>query len=332
MGERSYVSEFLPFSAPVEEIWLRKVVDAPKTYIIGEGVTAQEYSHILRRLRCSFESVSSKQAIDNPLLLSDGYMIVACYKARKNVTRALEAAKFIRGVHFDLFFQLLRNRAVFDFRGLFDFSEEGWLEAISYIKSYSTLGGIDIFVDQDGVTRLSVSVAESLRALCRDFHVKLSIDVNGQFDSHVVGNFEVDLIELLVREKGRAYFDPDAFDKVCKNASFSQAHIVYIACDEPISGENFSSEVQSHHPAYYDEMLPADSVVSTVLKRKGSDFCLSRRMYPVFDKKLNLKLCSLYDSAARTAIPCLDKKVGNYAERRNALCLQCRQAGLYRKL
>lgn len=331
MGERSSVSEFLPFSAPVEEVWLRKVIDAPKVYIIGEGVTAQEYSHILRRLRCQFESVPPMQAIDYPASLSDGYKIIACYKERESVTRALEAARFIRGEHFETFFLLLRNRAVFDFRGHFDFSEAAWLEAISYLKNFPTLGGVDIFVDHDGVARLYAAIGAFLKTLRRDFHVKLSIDVEGQFDRHVAGRFEVDLIELLVREKGRACFDPDAFDNVCKNGSFRQAHVVYIACGEPAAGENFSSERQQHHPPYYDEMLLVDSTGPAVSKRNGSGFCLSRRMYPVFDERLHLKLCSLYDSAARTAISCLDYKAENYAERRNALCLKCRQAGLYRK-
>ncbi len=332
MDVRSYVSEFLSFSSPIEEGWLTKIKGVPKIYIIGDGVTAQEYSHIIRKLGEPFECVSSKEAIVDPLSLSGGYMIVACHQERKNVVNALGSAKFIRGEHFETFFRLLRNRAVFDFRGDFDFSEADWLEVISYIKSFPTLGGIDIVIDTNDVVRLPVAIGKSLRKLASDFHVKLSINFDGQFDIHTLRGLDVDLVELLVRGKGRKYFDPSAFDKLCKEALFRHAHVVYIECNNPVVGENFSSDRQEKHPPYYDAMLTGHDLEQMALKDSDNRFCLSRRMFPIFDEKLNLKLCSLYDSVARTNISCLDSKSRDYIVLRNTLCTECKQVGLYRKL
>jgi len=331
MDERSYASEFLQFSAPIDERWLSEVSRVAKVYIIGNGVTAQEYVHILRRQACTVQRISPEEVIADPLALADGYMIVACHHQRDSVVSALEKVEFVREKHFDTFYRLLRNRAVFDFRAGFDFTEEDWSGTIAYIRKYQTLGGIDILINSKDIVGLNTTMGGLLKRLSGDFHLKLSIDVRQQFDLATLACFEVDLVELLIRDTANSDFDPAAFDSVCQTARFRNAHVVYIDAAACIAGANYSSEQQADHPPYYDAILHNNRETGQFAHEKShSGFCLSRRMYPIFDGKLNLKLCSLFDAAARTRLSKHDAEGREYVSQRNALCSACKRAGIYR--
>lgn len=333
MVEKLLDCNFLEFSTPINNDWVIKLQDYSKVYIIGNGVTAVEYSHILNNFNILFEFVEPKIVFDNIDYLRNGYSIVACYHDFKKIISILDSYGFVRGKNYDTFYVLLRNRAVFDFRKGRKLDSDNFKSVVKSLRYFKTVAGIDVFINASDIYLFDELVIEVLKNARAYFHVKVSIELDCKLDVGLYNCFYSDLIEVIVRKDCYNLFNHEEFDLLCtEQHNFKQAHVIYIDCDK-IKGDNFSSDQQINHPQYYDEHLLISSEIDGELYQINRDnelYCLSRRMFPVFDERLNLKLCSLFDSVARTEL-CLDAVFScNYINKRNKLCELCRDRDVYR--
>jgi hypothetical protein len=322
--------DFLEFSKPIDDNWIFELKNHSKIYIIGQGVTAIEYAHILSNYGMVFECLDPEVVIKNPNDLCNGYSIVACHHHFKTVINALEDASLLRGKDYNTFYNLLRNRAVFDFREDILCDKNDFIQVVASLKSMVTVGGIDIFINASNFEYFNSEFGELLKDFTQFFHIKVSIEIDciPNFESY--HSFYVDLIEIIVRSHYRSFFDADAFHNLNQIAQFKNAHVIYIDCIDE-KRESFSSERQIGHPKYYDETILNHKNNTFMSDTLNNSHCLSRRMFPIFDNKVNLKLCSLFNSLALTSFTWKEGFSSEYIRKRNTLCLSCKNAGIYRK-
>jgi hypothetical protein len=321
--------DFLTFSAPVESAWLHRLANESAIFIVGDGVTAKEYAHILRRNKCPFKVLATTSVLHDPSVCSDGFILLACPKSRLEVAHALDSIGLIKGKNYESFYRLLRNRAVFDFRGGVSFELEQWLRLCRELVRMPTLGGIDVLVNSNVLPTLIAIVGESFNRLKKELHIKLSIELLGEIDCSAIKSLELDLLEVIVREARVEYFNADRLNALLDNGEVESAHVVCIGNNTLFMSDKFSCERHESHPEYYDSLLFDCSYLSEYNKNNSGN-CVSRRMFPIFDHNLKLKLCSLYNVPAQTDYFYSDIESAEYIKKRNELCTACRQKGLHR--
>ncbi len=330
-GAELSVFDFAERSRPLERTWLDRLsLKREKILIIGSGVTAKEYGCILHNAGVPYDTVDPTAKLDDHIKCKDRYLIVACPNHRKRVVDQLFRSGLKRGLDFNTYFELLRNRCVFDFRTTDTLLAEAALSrTLKSLESIATIGGIDVAIDSKTPATWQQLVT-AISMLPRKYHTKISIEVTAHVDSELLENAPVDLVELIVRRGKEHFYEDELKERLYQSNKKKKYHVVFIDVDRWSRIDQISQVSEHDHPRYFDELIYFyESVMKRPVQSEG--VCVSRRMFPIFDGRLKLKLCSLYGDLATTQLDVENLFGEQYIRRRNSLCSRCQQASLHRR-
>lgn len=331
-------------SNPIDSGWLEHIgreARERRIILVGEGVTSLEYVSILDRARIPFSRISTHQFLSECSWEAgeEGggkpFFLLAVPSRFIEVSTHARALSFLPGEDYFSHFDALRNRMVIDLRGGRACDENKFVSALKTGLTLPTLGGIDILASNVATLANIYSViADQLKALhskvvlfpCLGEQVRISglsgfdaIEIN---TTHLQGQedackyvFETLLAEVETSEKAYLMVANSILEKygTCPSRRVYQ---------------------DSSHERYFDATLLALESGSKFpfpnIKIGKSNKCLSRRMFPVFDEKLMLKKCSLYDELGKTDYSISDIQSDGFIMERKALCERCIKFKLHR--
>lgn len=330
MEEKLIDYKFLYLSRPIENTWLKNLEKYNLSYIVGNGVTAKEYACILKRANIEHKVINVNSILQNPSSYTNGFVVLACPKDRSKLVKFMKDFGFIKGVDYDSFFNLIRNRAVFDLRNsCFEFSIDKWVNTTKHLESISTIGGIDILLNSKNLMELPSSVSSNFFKLQETFHLKVAIELISKLELSTLLKLNVDLIELIVRPDSIKFFDPTLIDEWIAEELDFNIHVIFSGIEIPMHKYNFSYEYQSLHPRSFDTYL-SERLAKDFNFEDNLSTCTSRRMFPAFDKNLNLKACSLYEYIGLFNYDFSMMHSKSFVDIRNSLCKKCISVNLHR--
>lgn len=318
---------FEPFSAPVDSYWLKLFAQKREVIVVGSGVTAAEYTAIFRRASINFRrldpSMVDDEAFDQVLDGSD-VVLIATPRGKVEVQDSLSRKGLIERVNFYTYLYCLRNRAVFDFKSGIEFNLLDSERVSKRLKSMPTLAGCDYILGQLEATR--VNLVNLLVVSLRSLHTKYTAELTNFNTAFVKDLVRPDVLEIIVRKQICPKDVIFVKEYISDNRGI-HVHAMFVDCevqDYPIFD---SYERQEFHPSYYDEELLAKATIPNSEKRK---MCLSRRLFPIFDSRLKLKLCSLFGSVASSDLDIDQVNTKKFSSNRNRLCIRCSSREIHR--
>lgn len=342
--EMSYAYDDCELSRPFEFEWVnkfKKKIQDNKLILVGNGITADEFSVVFKKNKLNFEQITPQKflefiKIDLINQNCGNFYLFASPSMANELRGSANAVGLVSGVDYFSYTQTIRNRFIVDLRVPYPLIDLGGLtRAFHFISKIPTMAGVDIM----SADSRSVADIESVLKLFRNtLHIKVILfPLNeSHIDTSILKSAEV--IELncsainIEEKKAAELLKKLKYTlKVDRRVLLLASARLKAVADEGNWGAVF---YEKNHPKYYDQLLMKLESGSTIdgIEFKMGDMCLSRRMFPVIDKRLKLKTCSLYGEIAMTdhAIDSLDARdfIGN----REALCKRCINKKLHRMI
>jgi hypothetical protein len=342
--EMSYAYEGCKLSRPFEVEWidiLKKKIANSKLILVGNGVTAYEFTVIFKKNKLNFEQITSQDFFDdikNNLISKNNknFYLFASPSLINELKSSANAVMLKSKEDYFSYKQVIRNRFILDLREptiSFDLNE---LERVfQYISKIPTIAGIDIL----STNSILVSKIEPVLKIYKStLHIKIILfPINEtQIDTALLKSAET--IELNCASVNFDEKKDQNFIKKLRETLRLDKRVVLLAngrlkaiADECNWGAVYH---EKKHPKYFDELLinlETGSYVDNIEFKEG-DMCLSRRMFPIFDEKLRLKTCSLYGDMAKTNHKMNDLEINDFMEKREKLCTRCINKKIHRMI
>ncbi len=323
MLDKSSVYKQQLIAQPFEQEWLSRLsrLHDRQIVLIGSGITCLEYAHILNRANITYACIDESEVHRHVELFSKtSFYLIATPSNRVIIKSFLQECGLIFERDFITYLSALRNRAVFDLRDCQLFDCYKALAISQQLMHLKTLGGIDFIVDQS----FNLSFLYPIVIYTKKFaHTRLIYYPNDLMPELPMNLDCFDSVDLILQNLLLSQFQGimPALCLLKEKHSFLHCFVNELTYNT-LSGEQLSNiYIDNNHVLYYDNFLSAPSLEAPAAIQNKS--CISRRMFPVFDSCLHLKICSLYNEEAFTGLPLEMVYSGDFADLRNALCERC---------
>jgi len=323
-------SSFL--SNPFENDWIFELKCCKKKVaLVGNGVVAAELKIILKKSQIRYKNINprtifkKKPAKDTLYILSSPLLLNTLLEwAKKN--KLAENSGYLN------YKKIVRNRIVLDLRnGKPANDHEKLARVLDDVAKIQTICGIDVYARKVNALR---NASKYLKRL--DIHKKAVLFCGRKScdDLKLVGlNYdvvEVQAASLLLKHQLKLAKRINYYNRILRVQMYglfkktkNNTQIFKRYPESVFHEKNF--------PEYYNKMLFSrnpETKLPSDLKIKPGMFCLSRRMFPIFNNRLEPQLCSLYRGTDGSSYKNFYQKefIGDRAK----LCSQCIEKKLHR--
>lgn len=316
------------FSNPFEFDWIKKLKkQEKKVSIIGYGVTANEISIICRKNNIRTENLCPKNFLKSNISKEKLY-ILACPSLHNQIINKFKEKNNLIHLNYISFKNILRNRIVFDLgSGSVKIKKHKVLNEINKYSLIPSVCGVDFLSDcYDNL----IAIGEILKHV-KNLHKKAVLYCYKGLLKIPQKNLEgFNVMELKI-EKNTTINQKNIINSISKNKKIFKDFQIFTS-NKKLVKKIKSSNIfyEKKFPKYYDEFinLKNKEASSGEIKTLPGKLCLSRRLFPIFDKNLRLKCCSLYKKVLPPSYRLITSKT--FIEERKKLCKKCIKNKLHR--
>jgi hypothetical protein len=308
-------------SNPFEFDWINKLKkQEKKVSIIGNGVTANEVSIICKKNNIGTEKLCPKKFLKNNISKEKLY-ILACPSLHYQIIKRFKEKNNLIHLSFISFKNILRNRIVFDLgSGSVKIKKYKVLSLINKYSLIPSVCGVDFLSDcYDNL----IAVGKILKHV-KNLHKRAVLHCYKGLLKIPQKNLEgFNVMEIKIENNTNINHKQIA-NIISKNKKFFKKVQIFTSNKKlvkKIKAPNIFYEKK--FPKYYDEFINLKNKEASTgeIKTLPGKMCLSRRMFPIFDKNLRLKCCSLYKKVLPPSYRLITSKT--FIEARKKLCEKC---------